>query len=578
MKDNIDNVTKENENNLKHLCFKEYFESDWRKHFQEKETVQSIMNAAGLSSSHDFVQINSRYLVDDNRVAVIALIKRKKTEVLDKLIIDVIAGNSTFEQFYDVVYNTGSDCDYRLIICDWNSKERPAGLHMTDDIMCQLINYFDRHLFLYWISADALRDVDGTMKVIYTVIESVAKLNNFPELPNRRDLEYAELSLYTWQASGYFSSQDEICLQFGNYYEDEHSWAEWGDDSIVTEAYIGQDDYEWLLENRAENFKHDGSLYEYDAESQTLIITEPVPFQNFRYSLPKTKKDLADNFYHSARIGTWIEELLGEKETEEKEENPVIATDSSNFSSPKMLSDTDEEEDSDKIEPIIYPSVLEFLGPNWKEYFLNPETMKKIIRTVNDQNYFKARSRKSQRRGTVYSTYDEMTYDFLEVDSIIQLGIDRERIIAIVLDIESGLFEKWSIDISSTAPQLDQMFYALYDLDDGCAKKVILYFDNIMNRNKPDVEIKVENEMAENILYDITSYTDNIYPVQVTITDSSDEGIDFKIFIIQGYFSSQHKIIPSRSVMENNIWNSYYGNFIHYFVSQDKERDISNLR
>ena len=102
-------MNKDKKNKLSHLSFEEYFESDWRKHFQEQETVQSILDAAGLSESHDFVQVNSRYFINDNRVAVIALVRRKNSKLLEKLIIDVIACNSSFDQFFDVVYNIGSD-------------------------------------------------------------------------------------------------------------------------------------------------------------------------------------------------------------------------------------------------------------------------------------------------------------------------------------------------------------------------------------------------------------------------------------------------------------------------------------
>ncbi len=549
-------------NNLKHLSFEEYFRNDWRKHFQEEITVQNILDAAGLSNSHDFVQINSRYLIDDNRIAVIALIKRKNTEVLDKLIIDVIAGNSTFEQVYDVVYNTGSDCDYRVIICDWNSKKKAPGLWMTDNIMSALINRFDHHLFLYWISADAIRDVDGTMKVIYTVIESVAKSNNFLGMPDRRDLEYAELSLYTWQASGYFSSQDEICLIFHNYYEDENSWAEWTDENIITKVNLDQDDYISLYVNPSDDIKQDHCSYEYDKENQILIITEVIPFQNFKYSLPDDKYYLADNFYHSARIGSWIDNLLGEKSIEETDENQSIAAGSSNMFSPKTISYTDKDEDFRETEPIIYPSVLEFLGPNWKEYFLNPETIKGIIKAVNDQNIFNAYYRKSQRRGTSDFTNDEMVYDFLEVDSITQFGTDRERIIATMLDIESGLSEKWSIDISSTAPQLDQIFYALYNADDGCTKKIILYFKDYKNSNEPDIEVKVENEAIEEILYNISSYSDSMYIVWATVTESHDNKNEFKILCITGLTSFKRERRPSRPVLEGKILESYYYKFI----------------
>ena len=182
-------MNKDKINKLSHLSFEEYFESDWRKHFQEQDTIQSIMNAVGLSDSHEFVQINSRYLIDDNRVAVIALIKQKNGKLLEKLIIDVIAGNSSFNQFIDVVYSIGSDCDYRLILCDWNSKNKAPSLWMTDDIMHQLVEYLNGHLFLYWICAYAIRDVDSTMKIIYTVIESATNDHSSSEMPGRRDIE-----------------------------------------------------------------------------------------------------------------------------------------------------------------------------------------------------------------------------------------------------------------------------------------------------------------------------------------------------------------------------------------------------
>ncbi|MDD4464570.1 MAG: hypothetical protein PHR86_10065, partial [Desulfobacterales bacterium] len=62
-----------------------------------------------------------------------------------------------------------------------------------------------------------------------------------------------------------------------------------------------------LSDNGTEYLKHDGSLYKYDEENQTLIITEPVPFQNFIYSLPDIKYDLAENFYKSVRMGAWLD-------------------------------------------------------------------------------------------------------------------------------------------------------------------------------------------------------------------------------------------------------------------------------
>jgi hypothetical protein len=247
-KDTNSDTNKNVNRKLTHLSFEEYFDGDWRKHFQEQDTIQRILDSAGLSSSHDFVQINSRYLIDDNRLAVIALVRRKNTKALEKLIIDVIQGNSSFEQFIDVVYNIGSDCDYRMIICDWNSKNRSPGLRMTDNIMCGLINLFEGHLLLYWISADSFRDFDGTMKINYTVIESTTKTHCSSVMPSRMDIDNAELCCYTVQASGHFSSYDDFDIPFNSSYRDEATRIEWKDDGlIITEIAMDHDDYTWLL-------------------------------------------------------------------------------------------------------------------------------------------------------------------------------------------------------------------------------------------------------------------------------------------------------------------------------------------
>jgi len=573
MKNNINSDNSGNGNkDLAHLPFEKYFDGDWRKHFQEKDTVQSILDAAGLSGSHDFVQINSRYLIDDNRIAVIALLRRKNTEVLDKIIIDVIAGNSSFEQFYDVVYNTGSDCDYRMIVCDWNSKNEPSGLRMADNIMCALINLFNHHLFLYWISADSLRDWEGTMKIVYTVIESVAKSDHSSDMPARRDLEYAELRCYTSQASGYFSSQDECYLLFNSYYEDEAAGTEWTDKGIITEVDMGQDDYTWLFAKRTENIKHDDCSYEYDKEKEILTITQDLPFQNFKNSLPEEKSGLADDYYHRARIGSWIDELLGEKADEEKDENPSIVDNlSKQFSLPEAVG-PDWKECSHESEPTNLPSVLEFLGPDWKEYFLKPEAIKKIIWSVSNKNEVEDCHKNRSMRKVAEIIDDGMAYDFVEIISATQLGADRQRIISLFRDIRSGLVEKWSLDITSTAPLLDQLFYALYDSNDGCNRKIMLYFKDPIDSNEPDPEIKVEKDVIDDVFRDVFSFTDTIYPIQVITTYSYDVESNFEIFCFCGAYlgvGRQGKI-PSRSILESKIWDSYYSSFARSSALREK--------
>jgi hypothetical protein len=111
-------------------------------------------------------------------------------------------------------------------------------------------------------------------------------------------------------------------------------------------------------------------------------------------------------------------------------------------------------------------SVLEFLGPEWKEYFSNPDMINRIVNGALKQRGF---------------LEDERTHEFIAVDSIIQLGVNRQKMIILVRKTKSGLIEKWSIDITSTTLLWDQILDALYGLDDVCAEKIILFFESLIN-------------------------------------------------------------------------------------------------
>jgi len=342
---------------------------------------------------------------------------------------------------------------------------------------------------------------------------------------------------------------------------------------------MAQDDYTWLFTKRIDEIKSNDCTYEYNKEKEILTITEDIPFQNFKYSLPDQKYELARNYYSSARIGSRVDELLGEKEEEEKEEkeeNPSTAG-STNKYSPMGVLGPDWKGCSHKPEPIKLPSVLECLGPNWMEYFLKPETIKKIIRSVSYQNDLQDCYRKSFRRGMAGTVNDGMAYDFVEISSVNHLGADRQGIIASFRDIRSGLIEKWSLDITSTAPLLDQMLYALYNSNDDCAKKLIIYFEDFRFSNQPDIEVTIENDALKKVFSDISSFTDSVYPIRLETTDAYDEDSNVKIFFFcrQGLISDWQRKIPARQILESKIWNSYYGSFMN--SSATKEKHQSNL-
>ena len=181
------------------------------------------------------------------------------------------------------------------------------------------------------------------------------------------------------------------------------------------------------------------------------------------------------------------------------------------------------------------------------------------------------------REGKRHSNDDGMAYDFVEISSITHLSEDRQRIIASFRDIRSGLVEKWSLDITSTTPSLDQIFYALYNADEDCAKKLILYFEELYNLNESDPEIEVEKGALESVLWHISSFTDSLYLVQVKTGYSYDEAnnIDISYFPFSIIGLGKQRKIPSRVILENRIWENYYSSFVNSSAMRGSDRYVN---
>jgi hypothetical protein len=320
MNEIINNEPKEN---VSHLSFEEYFESDWRKHFQETDAVQSILDASGLSDSLEFVQINSRYLIDDNRVAVIALIKRKNSKLLEKLIIDVIEGDPSFEQLMDVIYNVGADCEYRVVLYDHNVKYKSHDVNLKDSdlilkfrcdyyhpvvgsMLTSLMEKLSGHAFLTVIGIDLEVNESNSVTFQYTNIESISKdLQNidvealtrtdfkYPKFPDRSIFERAEFwGPYFLPAHRHYWSCTEYDFDMSSYEEDcgdnMTSFACWEYDEMYVEYKIAEEDINWLLTNKAEEMKNffDGWSIEYRMEERRTTVKKDLPLQDIISAVP----------------------------------------------------------------------------------------------------------------------------------------------------------------------------------------------------------------------------------------------------------------------------------------------------
>lgn len=332
-----------------HVSFKECFPNGWREYFRKEDTLLKVLEAAGLTSTHDFVQVNSRYLIDDNRVAIILLVKRKGTEIMDKVIVDVISSHLKFEQLMDVFYNVGANCDYRIVLYDENTRfEDYTGHPIIGFIMTSLMDYLRGHVSFTSMGIDLEVPEPNVVNFQCRNIESISKDSKYCKLPDRRIFEEAEFWGPYFVPLHFDNSCTEYC--FGdNFHDDDSNYfksiAKWGDEGMSLEIEV-DDAFKWLLIKKLSDVEHifkDCSI-DYSINEQNtfikkniqirnilsimpeknensfnlsrLTISRAIPFRNFIYSLPKDRELLAEEYADFVASVKSLEFLLEDEEDE----------------------------------------------------------------------------------------------------------------------------------------------------------------------------------------------------------------------------------------------------------------------
>jgi hypothetical protein len=95
---------------------------NWQRNFCNDETVKQILKAAGIEDQ-DFVNIHRTCTIDNKRLAVIVNTMKKDTLYSNRVIIDVIMGEPTWDQMMDVTFYIGTGCNPRIIVCDPGDPE-----------------------------------------------------------------------------------------------------------------------------------------------------------------------------------------------------------------------------------------------------------------------------------------------------------------------------------------------------------------------------------------------------------------------------------------------------------------------
>jgi len=106
---------------MKDINLEHVFGNNWREHFLDKEVIADILSAVDVKHLH-FKDIAKQYLIDDDRVSVIATMEDEDKH-LQQAIIDVKTGFPTWEQMMDVIYTTGEGCETKIVVFDGTEKE-----------------------------------------------------------------------------------------------------------------------------------------------------------------------------------------------------------------------------------------------------------------------------------------------------------------------------------------------------------------------------------------------------------------------------------------------------------------------
>lgn len=324
-------------NTNQHLSFKACFPDGWREYFRKEEVLRKVLEAAGLGESHDFVKVNSHYLIDDHRIAIILLMRRKDTEVLDKVIVDVTTSHPRFEQLIDVLYNVGSDCDHHIILYDNNGNcDDLEGPCITRyDRLTSLMDYLDGCAFVAVMGIDL--EKSGSNDVSFQCVDIEMNTNRYDGnnkcLPDRRDLEEANFwGPYFIPAHRCYGIAYEY--NFGNdgYEEDGcdfiSSSASWGDGGMKVTYYFEEDDFKRIITNKISEMEKifEGCSISHDTEESSITIRRSIPFRNFICSVHRDRENLAEEFAGYATLPLFLGELFAEGEEDKTTETSASTT------------------------------------------------------------------------------------------------------------------------------------------------------------------------------------------------------------------------------------------------------------
>ena len=146
----------------KKMTIKEYLGPKWREHFSKEETIKEILDVTSIEDQ-DFLHIERVYVIDEDRLGIVIKTQMRGTRCWNRVIVDVIMGEPTWDQMMDLTFSFGSECKPKIIVCDPGYQE-PFLVDMKVSGFVQINNHCGFPTFI--VTAEASEE-----GIKYTLVE-----------------------------------------------------------------------------------------------------------------------------------------------------------------------------------------------------------------------------------------------------------------------------------------------------------------------------------------------------------------------------------------------------------------------
>jgi len=174
---------------------RDYFCNEVKNFFSDKDEVNRLFTELEIKQEVENIETNNQ--VDDSRTTTVINTINKASGNRNKIIVDLILSEPTWQQMMDVTFETGEDCDKKIVIYDdtWSPGYEIDSSDMAFGF-ARNINHYKADTYI--VGARAVETKNRKKEIIYDVKEKPGENNKGrkDEAPTKEDFHQLEYALY----------------------------------------------------------------------------------------------------------------------------------------------------------------------------------------------------------------------------------------------------------------------------------------------------------------------------------------------------------------------------------------------